>query len=294
MQLPKLIIYQNIPCWFEISCDDSGDIPHLILRIHKEIINSKEASLQKSPIVRDFLDKLKLPEFKEDFSKEIGFGGAFKFIREVDELAEFSVEIPQVKTKTNNKCKDCKGTGKRGERFGYDECLFCEGTGYKYAMNWNDVTAISASITVIMMWLQYPDIDTTAKNSQLLTLQTITQNGMHGGSLSGDISIPMKRILESYLGEVKFTEIIDAMKVCYDRMGLLRDYDQYSFNAYINKGRFVINIPGDACGLHPSDWYDHKEQGYEFSCHNVDSSIQQLLLIFGLAKLHDIVRDRGG
>jgi len=238
------------------------------------------------------LSELKLPEFKENFGRAIGYNGVFKFIKVTDSFAEFSAEIPKVKIQTKEKCHDCNGTGKRGEPWDDDKCLFCEGTGLNYIMNWKGAQLVSASLTVLMSWLRYPKIDTTAKLPQLLTLQTITQCGPHGGSLSGEISIYMKDILASFLGKVRFTEITDAMRSCYDQMVGLREFHKWSFDAYIENGRFIINCPGDACGLHPSDWYERKGEGFEFSCHNVDSSIQQLTLIAGLAKLCDLVRDR--
>jgi hypothetical protein len=55
--------------------------------------------------------------------------------------------------------------------------------------------------------------------------------------------------------------------------------------------KIFFNIPGDACDLSPECFVDqHHEGGYWLVPHNVDSSIQQLTFLMGLAKLHDLVR----
>ncbi len=202
---------------------------------------------------------------------------------------EYMAEIPQIKKKTGKKCADCKGTGK--SKYDSDEkCLFCGGSGRQWTIDRKDAYAISASFTIFTRWLEYCEIETSASCPQLLTVQTITEIGTHGGSLSGDISIPMRKWLESLGERVELLEMTRAMKIAYDRMFGLRDYDQYSFNAYAANGRFIADCPGDRCGLHPSDWYARKEEGYEFSCHNVDSPVEQITLLAALGALRDRAR----
>ncbi len=72
-------------------------------------------------------------------------------------------------------------------------------------------------------------------------------------------------------------------------------FSRHSFQADLkNGGGLCMSCPGDACGIHPSDWYDvGKESGYRFSCHNTDNYMQQLTLLSGLACLHDLARKAG-
>ncbi len=282
----KIILHENIPCWYELSYQEIP--PSLILRIHKEFIASKNVSFKDAQIVKHFKKEFNPPDFQEDFSKDIGFGGVFKYKGEKDNFIEYQIGIPQVKKLTGKKCKECGGTGYREE---VDmDCLYCD-NGKEWTMDWSEVNKISATFTVLTSWLMYPEIDTTCPYPQLMTLQTTTQNGMHGGSLNGDCSIPFRTYLES-LGEIQLSEVVEATKSAYKKMMMWREFHEYDFNAYLSKGRFVINCPGDACGLHPSDWYSFKNEGFEFSCHNVDSAVQQLTLIVGLAKLCDMARDK--
>lgn len=267
------------------------------MRIHKDFIESKSnINLGKSPIVEYLSKEFNLLAFGEDFTKDIGFGGIFKYSGEKDGFAEFTAEIPRVKKKTDKKCHNCEGTGKRIWSDQDEKCLFCEGSGIEWVYDWKEATAISASFTVLTKWLgSYCEIETSAPYPQLLTIQTITQQGQHGGSLSGDISIPLRNWLDAFAANCRkqrsFPEMTSAMMTAYNRMIRLRDYDRYSFNAYIaKKGMFIANCPGNACGLNPSDWYENKGHGFEFSCHNVDSPMQQITLLAALAVLHDIAR----
>lgn len=52
----------------------------------------------------------------------------------------------------------------------------------------------------------------------------------------------------------------------------------------------MLNCPGNACGIHPVIHWEEGENGYKFSCHNVDTPMQQLTLLAGLATLHDKAR----
>lgn len=281
----KILTRENIPCWYEMSWQS----PALVLRIHKEFINNRKVNLKNAPITQHFKKEHNLPDFKDDFNEDIGFGGIFKYKGESDNFIEFQIGIPQIKKFTGNKCKDCDGTG-------YDEdidreCLRCEG-GNEWTMNWKEITSISATFSVLTAWLQYPEIDTSCHHLQLLTFQTITLNDIHGGSLNGECSFIFKSCLE-LLGDIKLSEVTEVTKFVYSKMFGWKEYYQYDFNAWISKGMFVINCPGNACGLHPSDWYSFKNEGFKFSCHNVDSSAQQLTLLAGLAVLWDIVKEKG-
>jgi hypothetical protein len=126
-----------------------------------------------------------------------------------------------------------------------------------------------------------------------LTVQTTTIQGMHGGSLGGMFSIPLVRWLSRVRVNTQLEKVENAMKAAYNRMLGYRRYHRNDFRVWLadNQGWLNISCPGDACGLHPADHYRsaHKE-GYDFACHNVDSPMQQLTLIAGLAALCDLVR----
>ena len=284
----KLITYENIPCWYDLSWDESEKA--LILSIHRDFIEGNKIDLGKAPILQPMTERLHLPPSSWDFSKNIGFGEIFERIGEEDNFIKFRAKIPQVKKLTGNKCKECKGTGKRSWGDNNEKCLYCNGTGKEWTMDWKDVKAISATLTILTIYLRHSDTETSAPYPQLLTVQTITEDGMHGGSLSGDISIPLYNFLKTFGEHAELSKAIRAMKFAHDTMVGNKELYQHSFGAYVKNGHFIINCPGDACGLHPADWYAHEGHGYEFSGHNVDSAIQQITLLVGLATLNDMAR----
>lgn len=286
----KVITDENILCWYKLSWNESEKA--IILSIHKGFIENNKVDLENSPIAKEMTERLSLQLFAGNFTKNIGFGGIFERTGEQDGFIQFRARIPQVKKDTGYKCEECEGTGERNWGGYNDKCLFCNGTGKQWTMDWKEVKAISASLTVLTTYLRYCEIETStsAPHPQLMTFQTITEEGMHGGSLSGEISIPLYNSLKTFGEHAELSEAIHAMKITHDTMVGNRELYQHSFNAYVKKGFFIINCPGDACGLHPSDWYTHEGQGYEFSCHNVDSAIQQITLLVGLATLADMAK----
>jgi hypothetical protein len=76
--------------------------------------------------------------------------------------------------------------------------------------------------------------------------------------------------------------------------GLCRIFNSEPFDHFrfeiSEKGGLIIDCPGDACGINPSGWSQiSPDRGYKFGCHNVDTPAQQLILLIGLAVLHQEV-----
>ncbi|MFA5084058.1 MAG: hypothetical protein WC475_01570 [Candidatus Paceibacterota bacterium] len=285
----KRIRWENIPCWYELSWREKE--PAIILRIHQDFITNVKVNLNKAPIVKDFKNEFKFSGFNGDFKRNIGFENVFERRGIKYKFVEFAVKIPKVKILTEKKCGNCKGSGK--DEFRQDKCLHCEGTGKEDFMDWQAAYAISASFSVFLMLLHSCEKDTSASSPQLMTVKTMTKAEAHGGSLAGDISIPLRQWLCS-IGQNdngQIPEMVQAMQIAYDKMLGLREWHKFSFRASVRKnGGFVNDCPGDACGLHPYDWYMEEGKGYEFSCHNVDSPMQQITLLAGLAALCDRAR----
>jgi len=279
----KILTHENIPCWYELSWVKASE--SLIFRIHKEFIQYKPIDFKSAPIVKHYIKEYSLPPFEFDFNKDIGFGGIIKFKQEKDNFIEYHITIPQVKKYTGKKCKECDGKGYDEERD--MKCLHCE-NGKVWTMDWKEINLISASLSVLTTWLHFSEKDVSCPYSQLATIDTVFQPGMHGGSLSGDCSIDFKNKLKT-LGDIYLNEISDVTKLVYTKLFGIQNYLSH-YDTRISNGRFTINCPGDACGLYPSEWYDFKDEGFKFSCHNVDSPAQQLTLLVGFAVLCDKVR----
>jgi len=292
MERIKNIIYDVLPCWYEISWREILP-PSIVLRIHKDFIGEikgRKIDFGNAPIIMGLKIEFGFENFVGDFDKDFGFDGAFVRKGEAGKFVEFMIPVPKVK-KEGGQCNSCNGSGENKELL-HGECLMCSGSGKKYTYDWKTAYAISASLNVFFTLASFPKKETKAGFSQLMTIDVATRKGMHGGSLSGSCSIPFAKWAgKFYCGERNFApEILEAMKSSYHHMFGLSDFDIYSFQAYMSNGFLYTSCSGDACGLHATSQRLQEDNGYEFSCHNVDTPMQQITLLAGLAALHDKAR----
>lgn len=292
----KLLTYENIPCWYELSW--RAEPPTIVLRLHRDFIAGAKVISLEAPIVREFMKEFLFTNWNGDFTRNWGFEDAFVRQGEKEEFVEFWVSIPKVKWRTTESCKYCNGSGKNPLFEDEDEkCFSCDGSGKAYAMDWKTAYAISASFTVFSNLSNHPEQETRAAVPQLLTVQTITRRESHGGSLGGEYSIPLARWMASLGDGTKMTEMVEAMKAAHRRLFDDEKFDLHcsSFRASIDyeDGWLNVSCPGEACGLNPEHGEGmamRKKRGYKFGCHNVDTPMQQLTLLAGLAALHDRAR----
>jgi hypothetical protein len=286
----KSILEQVIPCWYELSWHENDS--SILFRIHSDFIKNLGKPLNKdAPIIQHLRKDFGFGEFGCDFNKSIGFNGSFRRVGEREGFIEYSVKLPRIK-KENGKCESCKGKGE--DELVESKCFSCNGSGKKYKYEWKLAYQISASFTVFFHLLSYSEKDTSSSFPQLMTIQTVTQKeSHHGGSLGGEISISLRNWLKGFgqNDHQQMPEMVKAMRIAYDAMIPLEEYNLHDFNAYIRKGGFFIaDCPGEACGLNPSTWHDMKDMGNQFSCHNTDTPVQQITLLAGLAVMHDKAR----
>ncbi len=282
------IMYKNIPCWYELYFEEK--IPAIILRIHKEFIENLHFDLQNHYTMKTLMEKFNFSEFASDFNGDIGFNKVFKHQGEKDNFIEFLIKMPSSKKGIKRTCPFCNGSGY--DKYLKKKCASCDGTSKKSIIDWDQVRAISASFTFFTNFLEFPEKETSASFSQLMTVRTVTAEGGQGGSLYGEISIPFKQWLMS-LGddEIDIPEVDNAMQIAYKKMFTLTDYEKNRFYTLKRgKGRFTTFCPGDACGLNPTDWSDDEGKGYRFSSNNTDDSLQQITLLVGLIKLYELVK----
>ena len=289
----RMLTREEIPCWYELSWHEEG--PAIVLRIHRDIVEDIKIIPDDAPIVAHFKEEFGFADFSGNLNEDFGFERVFLFQGKKNDFTQFLIPIPVIKKETDELCERCQGSGKdeyREER----DCLSCNGSCKEYIFDWQSAFGISASFTVLSAVLRFPEKTTSAPFPQLLTVETITQKGMHGGSLGGEYSISLCRLLASLGSGADIPEMVRAMKAAYGRMLGLTDFDGHRFRACVDydSGWLNVDCPGDACGLHPSSHDIRQGEGYEFSCHNVDSPAQQITLLAGLAALHDRARKEIG
>lgn len=296
----KHIVRDTMPCWYELSWQAKP--PAIILRVRQDFIENVNSLLVDNsdlPIARGLQQEFGFKKFCGDLSDKFGFDDSFVYCGKKNDFVEHLILLPKIKKETGKKCSDCRGKGRKKTFSYFEHCHYCNGTGREFFYDWPIAKAVSASLTVAFILLEFPEKETSAKMPQLMTVRTITQSGMHGGSLGGEFSSFLRAYLASlWRGQTTpIVEITQAMKSAYEFMlGPMTNLCRHDFQAgvFSEFGWLNTDCPGNACGLNPNHnaEYDMKnpDRGYKFSCHNTDTAAQQLTLLAGLAALHDKAR----
>lgn len=285
MEKIRIITQENLPRWYGLSWDSS--IPAIVLSIHKDVL--PEICPLHEDRVELYRKTFGFTIFQSMPDDTYGFDNAITCSRE-GELLICKAKLPIMRTLTDKQYSACDGTG--NDDLSERECLYCEGTGTEYAMNWKTVYAISASLGLLFRQLYLPTTKTTSQRLQLFTIRSITGRGMSNCALGGMFSIALRNWSSGRGHSGPILEIITAMQTAEKHMmGKLPRFLEHYFMATVTSesGWLMISCPGNACGIHPSDTWLKDYGGYEFSSHNVDSPLQQLTLLAGLAALHDLV-----
>lgn len=158
---------------------------------------------------------------------------------------------------------------------------------------WPTLYAGSASLNILFLTLGLIEEGSGYSKPQLIHINLHTAKGMHGGSLWVHVGKSLLPWLTTQEAESRHKGIEDVMKTTYGHIRGMRDLSLYRFLAYFRQPHWInLDCPGDACGLDPENYYDDG-QGYDLTPHNVDSPLQQLTLLMGIAALHDEARKAG-
>ena len=285
----KTVIMDRIPCWYELSWRPEVGV---ILRIHQEFATGIEPIQQDAPILESFKSDFGFNEFGGEFGKDLGYENSLKFLGQVGQFLEYHVPACLCRKISDQDCIFCDGTGKNEGC--EDQCLSCDGEGKNVVYDYKEAYAVSASLSTLFEYMRFPEIETSATNSQLMTIHTVTIQNPHGGSIGGEYSEDVVNFLrERPVGLIP--EMVKAMRDIWLKMeGKIPSFYDYDFRACTqgSDGWLNTSCPGDACGLHPSHGSIGRHGGYEFSCHNADNMIQQMAMLASLAALQDLVRNQ--
>ncbi len=283
----KMLTRETIPCWYELSFRGTNNKPGILLRIHSDFVNSAKEIPANAPLVIGLKESFQFKKFNGRLGEDFGFENSLIYRGMKDGFLEYEIPTPLVRKFKDEICIRCNSSG-------YDEvmdanCLLCENGKIPY-YDWEVAFAVSATISLLLHSMRFPEYETTAKIPQLMIVEATTIRASHGGSLYGEYGCELAAYLRSRPVDA-ISEMIDAMRIIHERMeGKISFYDNRDFQAYTqgNNGWLNISCPGDRCGLYPVDC--RLDRGYRFSCHNVDQPIQQLTLLASLAALHDLAR----
>lgn len=291
----KILTRDLIPCWYELGFLESPT-PAILLRVHKQFAQAEEL-FECANFFRKIQRNLDLKEeFETEFGKNLGFGGCLKYKGSQGRFYEYEVPIPQVHLVADKECERCKGSGQH--EFLDRACFHCAGTGKQTDYDPTPAYLICASLCGLTNgYLSHTETYTSEWSLQLLELQTGCRKEMDGSAFSGMLSRPVADWLRSQPSGVQIPEMNTAMIACWSRLeGGLKEHEKYGFHVSIDPrdGALHASCPGNGCGFDPHYHGIRPEQGYKIMSHNVDTPMQQLTLLAGLAVLHDLVRKEIG
>jgi hypothetical protein len=129
---------------------------------------------------------------------------------------------------------------------------------------------------------------------QLIDIMTSCERGMpYGHAVTGHISSTIFRTLVQRAAKTHEDtplpkSVIAAMKNAWLAGGGAQLLVKYCGGFFSPDGRFILRCPGNACdiAIYPDNVYDASGvHGTDFSCHNLDTALQQITLLAGLVTL---------
>ncbi len=265
-----MLDYDNKPTVYDLGVGVGSK--SLTISIHNEVLANIQDLLSKPtiPLLASLRKQLQLPEFIRLGEQPLwGFGPVLGNLpSKKDNYSLVECQLPIV-----NKTVDFRKA------------------------NWETAYATSATLNLLFSYLETLDDIEIPDNGfyQLVHAQLLTAEGMHGGSLFVTLAKTLMPWLASQPNESGSRNIGNVMKLAYEHMvGHNNIFDQSDFRVWFRQPKWVnLSVPGNACGLDPTDYYDRQGEGYRLSPHNVDSPVQQLTLLMGVAAICESARKAG-
>ena len=255
----------NVPVWCELGIQDST----LLLRVPIEAQAYLEAQLRapgEFRAVQFLTEACNADSFIPPRGGAWGFDGALSQGDETDGWIEHSAPLP---------------------------------TPSQSAKTWSRRRKLSASLQIPCMLLDLTGVETTTNRAQLMLVEMEIARARepHGAPISAKFSQQFCRWVAHILGDQEgiydYEPVSDAMKKAFAHMCESTPYMDQRFQAQLRSpGRIDLTCPGDRTSLNPT-YAPSDSSGYEIHPHNVDDTLQQLTLLAGLAKLHELARADG-
>ena len=286
----KTIFSDRIPRKYSLFWNSNQKA--IIIQIHKDCLWSVRPVGEDSPWFKSISRYHDADGLFDSFSGNLledsfGFNQLIRRYNESADYIEFFTLIPRVKQELNFVCEDCGGTGRRDSPYHNESCIHCDGSRKKYVFTWRDAYLTVASLNLLFNVLELCD-ETSAKDHQHITVSMLSEREPHGSSLHGYFGISFVEYIASQQFELEniiLPYVKEAMITTWGQLLTVRSYGHHSMRARADNSNLYLSCPGDACGIHPSDHDFRHNRGMEFTGHNVDSPVQSLTLLAGIAAL---------
>ena len=280
----NILLSEPLPRWYGLSWDMA--IPAIRVWAHPEFARTLAPISGDGMAVRNLRKELDLLAFQGGFDdSRFGFEGALRLDHTPDGALEFLAPLPRVRYRTQRRCSDCHGS--REDRIGKKRpCYHCDGTGLEHEYRWRRAEAVAASLGLLLVAMEYPDRKTSDLRPQFLTAHGFPNRG--SCCVGGMFSESLVRLLESLPPFEGLVPIEAAMRTaCQKMLGPMRA-GRSGFRAYATaSGALSLDCPAGSIYTLASDGPATAGRGREFSCTDVVTPEQQLMLFAGLAAFHD-------
>ncbi|HEY1036974.1 MAG TPA: hypothetical protein VGE62_00140 [Candidatus Paceibacterota bacterium] len=293
----KTIEYEDIPRWYHLFWDRQAE--GLFIRVHRFFLEKSEfknwgpyfKGWDEKPSFLPLFDRCE-PRLGQAF---FGINDSIALVAQDAEWLTYRIKIPRVCFKSNSICARCLGKGKRD--FYGDVCYSCDGKGTDTFLDSMQIDEVCYSLAVFLTALKFPlkDCDVDTPHKQLFTVTSMAKATSHGHSVGGYASPEFLRFLESlsmsYDDWVNLPSAVEVMKMVHCRLfGKVHAFDRFA--CYTRGGQIILDCPGDACQIHTEpDRRIGCGQGVGITCHNLDSAMQQLMLLAGMGEVTSLYDD---
>lgn len=200
--------------------------------------------------------------------------------------------------------------------FGINSLLTCEGSTDGYLVlraeftDTRQVRPIAEHVSMLLGLLNafphvYPnEFQSDPNYLQLYQLQSfVGESGQMGGCpLGGDTSVVLKEWVRRQQTKKRRKKSIEkaifaVWNACASEMfRKVRRRGPHSMSSIEfmigDNGSFMLQTIGNTCDVSTVEWWQSREgEGHHLDCHNLDSPIQQMSLLAGLAALHDMASE---
>lgn len=262
------------PAWYELGVKDEGRILTVSVAptAHDEL---KRLATNDAPIVGALLELHRFAEFIPPGESSWGFGEVLHVCEsERDDWQSWTITIPQVTPRLAD-----------GKRDGLRE------------IDWNTPFAISSTLHVLftLMFILDDECKGDCIEHQLVEYDVNPGRGMGQSGMAAGLS-PMVVAWVVEQVENQSHPVIDVnMRNAHMRLFALDALDRYDAyyigSEFYEPHRIHLKCANNATGLDPdSHQLTGDDRGYELVPHNVDTPMEQLVLLTGVATLEQLVR----
>ncbi|MDP4000405.1 MAG: hypothetical protein Q8Q11_03175 [bacterium] len=255
------------PGWYHLRTEEEA----LLLDVHESAVPDADSPAMR--IAERRQEAMEIPDefvFTSPDSDQLGYGGVLEEVEaDAPSWRAFRGELPEIS----------RGIGTTDPARAYP---------------------LTTTLELLFNHFCIAEHDSDSPLPQHLTVMLRNDKGSfgYGHMVHAEVLPPLARWIHANLEQGREREVSEAMRMAHELMSGNGDlYDWHDFRVATEPPKWVhLDVPGNACGLDPASSFSRDEEtdsAYKLTPHNTDSPLQQLTLLYGLARLEEMaVEDR--